>query len=81
MTGGWDGGWHSHRQAQLDAWCSATPARRLAWLEEAMVFARASILRARKAAAPATGSAQAVEGEHEPPHLLDGGPHGPGVLP
>ncbi len=40
----WDGGWRSHRRAQLDARCGATPAQRLAWLEQAMDFARAAIL-------------------------------------
>lgn len=81
MTGGWDGGWLSHRQAQLDEWCSATPARRLEWLEEAMAFAREAILGERRTGPPASRSTQAVEGEDEPPHLRDGGPHGLGVLP
>jgi len=45
--GEWDGGWHAHREAQLDAWCRATPAQRLAWLEQAMELAREAILRDR----------------------------------
>jgi len=40
----WDGGWRAHREAQLDAWCRSTPVQRLAWLEEAMHFARDAIL-------------------------------------
>jgi hypothetical protein len=34
-----DLGWDNHRRAQLYAWCDATPAQRLAWLEAAIVFA------------------------------------------
>jgi len=45
----WDGGWRSHDHAQLDAWCRATPVQRLAWLEEAMVFARDAILKTKRA--------------------------------
>jgi len=36
----WDGGWEAHRIAQSDAWGRATPAQRLAWLEEAIELAR-----------------------------------------
>jgi hypothetical protein len=32
--------WESHRREQLRARASTTPARRLAWLEEAIAFAR-----------------------------------------
>ena len=32
-------GWESNRQAGLDAALSATPAQRLAWLEEALTLA------------------------------------------
>lgn len=46
--GDWDGGWRAHREAQLDAWCRATPAQRLAWLEDAMDFARDAILREKR---------------------------------
>jgi hypothetical protein len=31
--------WAIHRDAQIDAWLTTTPAQRLAWLEEAIVFA------------------------------------------
>lgn len=40
----WDGGWDWHRQAQERACLAATPAQRLAWLEEAIEFAREAIL-------------------------------------
>lgn len=30
----WPVTWHAHRRAQLAAWMAATPAQRLAWLEE-----------------------------------------------
>ncbi|MDQ6797038.1 MAG: hypothetical protein M3011_03255 [Actinomycetota bacterium] len=50
--GDWDGGWHSHRRAQLDARCGATPAQRLAWLEQAMDFARAAILAEKRTTFP-----------------------------
>lgn len=35
----WDGSWQAHRQAQRRAWWTATPAQRLAWLEEAIALA------------------------------------------
>ena len=35
----WMVGWESNRQAGLDAASSATPAQRLAWLEEALTLA------------------------------------------
>ncbi len=39
----WDaGGWAGARQAQEDAWLATSPEQRLAWLEEAVAFARAS---------------------------------------
>jgi hypothetical protein len=35
----WPVGWETHREAQLDRWLSATPAQRLAWLEEMIALA------------------------------------------
>ncbi len=40
----WDGGWGRHREAQERACLAATPVQRLAWLEEAIEFARETIL-------------------------------------
>ena len=37
-AGGWEGG-----TRQEDAWLATTPAQRLAWLEEAIVFARTTL--------------------------------------
>ncbi len=34
-----DVAWTDHRDAQIDAWLTTTPAERLAWLEEAIGFA------------------------------------------
>ncbi len=34
-----DAGWEAHRLEQLEGWLAATPAQRLAWLEEAIAFA------------------------------------------
>jgi hypothetical protein len=40
----WDaGGWSGARQAQEDAWAATTPAQRLAWLEDAIAFARRAL--------------------------------------
>ncbi len=45
----WDVTWDANRQALLDATCAATPAQRLAWLEDALRLAyRAGALPARK---------------------------------
>ena len=35
----WQAGWKEHEDAEIEAWMSATPAQRLAWLEEALVLA------------------------------------------
>lgn len=35
----WKADWEGHRQWQLTAGLAATPAQRLAWLEEALEFA------------------------------------------
>ena len=35
----WMAGWESNRQAGLEAVLSATPAQRLAWLEDALTLA------------------------------------------
>ena len=40
--GEWDASWTGTERAQLEAALSATPAQRLAWLEEAMRLAHAS---------------------------------------
>jgi hypothetical protein len=32
--------WEAHRDEQIDAWLRTTPAQRLAWLEDAIAFAR-----------------------------------------
>lgn len=37
--GGWDGSWEAHRERQRQAWMDATPAQRLAWLEDALLLA------------------------------------------
>lgn len=34
--------WKSHDDAQLDSWLAATPAQRLAWLEDALKIAYGS---------------------------------------
>lgn len=34
-----DAAWSAHQDMQIDAWLTTTPAQRLAWLEEAIVFA------------------------------------------
>ncbi len=40
----WDaGGWAGARRAQEEAWLDTTPEQRLAWLEEAIAFAREAI--------------------------------------
>ena len=40
----WDaGGWSGARQEQADAWLATTPVQRLAWLEEAVAFARQAL--------------------------------------
>lgn len=41
-TACWDGGWDATRLAQLRLWARATPAARLAWLEEAIRLAHAT---------------------------------------
>ena len=38
----WDASWEDVERAQLETMLAATPAQRLAWLEEAMRLARAS---------------------------------------
>lgn len=35
----WQADWTAHEMAQLDGWLTATPAQRLAWLEEALQLA------------------------------------------
>jgi hypothetical protein len=40
MSNDWRADWSDIEAAQLDAALSASPARRLAWLEEAIEFAR-----------------------------------------
>ncbi len=35
----WPKGWDAHRRAQLERWMAATPAQRLAWLEEMIALA------------------------------------------
>jgi len=37
--GDWRVDWESHREAQRERWMAATPAQRLAWLEEMIVLA------------------------------------------
>ena len=39
---GWEADWESSRWAQLDAQMAATPAQRLAWLEDALRLALAA---------------------------------------
>ena len=41
-SGDWQAGWVEHRRRQLESFASATPARRLAWLEEMLELARRS---------------------------------------
>jgi hypothetical protein len=36
---GWDGSWQAHRERQRTAWLQASPAQRLAWLEQAIALA------------------------------------------
>ncbi len=40
--GGWEADWETSRRAQLDAQMAATPAQRLAWLEDALRLALAA---------------------------------------
>jgi len=37
-----DDGWERHRRERLEAILTTTPAQRLAWLEEAIAFARSA---------------------------------------
>jgi len=37
--GDWRVDWESHREAQRERWLAATPAQRLAWLEEMIALA------------------------------------------
>ncbi|MEA2686205.1 MAG: hypothetical protein QOE93_1400 [Actinomycetota bacterium] len=40
----WDaGGWSGARRAQEDAWLATTAEQRLAWLEDAITFARKAL--------------------------------------
>lgn len=41
-TASWDGGWEATRRHQSRLWAQATPAARLAWLEEAIRLAHAA---------------------------------------
>ena len=38
-THSWQAGWKDNERAQLRSWLEATPAQRLAWLEEAIELA------------------------------------------
>ena len=38
-THAWQAGWKDNERAQLRSWLKATPAERLAWLEEAIKLA------------------------------------------
>jgi hypothetical protein len=38
-THSWQAGWKDNERAQLRSWLKATPAQRLAWLEEAIKLA------------------------------------------
>ncbi len=38
-THDWQAGWKDNERAQLRSWLKATPAQRLAWLEEALALA------------------------------------------
>ena len=52
----WDVTWEDVERAQLETMLSATPAQRLAWLEEAMRLALVSgALEARRESSAATG--------------------------
>jgi hypothetical protein len=49
----WDaGGWSGASQAQEEAWLATTPAQRLVWLEEAIVFARKALAAGTEATDP-----------------------------
>lgn len=52
--GEWDASWEGTERAQLETMLAATPAERLAWLEEAMRLAHASgaLAAARRERAP-----------------------------
>ncbi len=39
LTHSWQAGWKDNERAQLRSWLEATPAQRLAWLEEAIELA------------------------------------------
>jgi hypothetical protein len=54
----WDaGGWSGASQAQEEAWLATTPAQRLAWLEQAIDFARKALDEATDATDPETPAA------------------------
>lgn len=49
---GWKSGWEDARRRQLTAGLEATPAQRLAWLEEMILLAHRSGALPRRAQAP-----------------------------
>jgi hypothetical protein len=47
------GSWEGNREAQLRSWLKATPAQRLAWLEEALQLAwKAGAIKAKPGSVP-----------------------------
>ena len=61
----WVGTWADVEQAQLESMLAATPAQRLAWLEEAMRLAYASgALRADRRAPPSPKAVGQLDAAH-----------------
>jgi hypothetical protein len=57
-------GWEAHRRAELESSLMATPAQRLRWLEQAIVFAHRAGALPRKDGVTAPAS-DALESERE----------------
>ena len=58
-------GWEEHRRAELEGSVKATPAQRLRWLEQAIVFAHRAGALPRKDSVT-TRSSDALEQERDP---------------
>ena len=63
---GWDCSWEDARRRQLTAGLKATPAQRLAWLEEMILLAHRAGAR-RRGARPATGDSLLRDAANEGP--------------
>ena len=59
--------WDAHREAELEGWLKATPAERLAWLEDAIRLAHATGALPKKGHGD-TGTARPHKGWHRGQH-------------